>query len=174
MKQPARSRTRDHGCGRVSATSIRRSLVLALTVGATLMGLALPASASRPIIFPSEPFEIVAPFPDICSFPLTATINFNTHTILFVDAAGNMTRGFTGGQLFVTWTRDDTGFSRTFAVSGPAFFDEAFNVIRSTGRSVTSMEGVGLVLASGNLTYDAPDVIASMTGHAVSICDLMS
>jgi hypothetical protein len=158
----------------VYATFIRRSLVLALTVAATLMGLALPASAARPIIFPSEPFEIVAPYPDICSFPLTATINFNTHTIMFVDEAGNLTRGFTGGQLFVTWTRDDTGFSRRFAVSGPSFFDEAFTVLRSTGRSVTSMEGAGLVLASGNLTYDSPDVIATLKGHAVSICDLMS
>jgi hypothetical protein len=157
---------------------MRRSLVvLAMTIAAAL-GLASPSSASQPIITRSGPFEVVIPFPDICPFPLTATVSGNTHTITFVDAAGNPTRGFAGGQLFVTWTRDDTGFSRTFAIAGPGFFDAAGNPIRGTGRWATPLEGTGWVLASGNLTLDGLEdgfaVIESLNGRAVSICELMS
>lgn len=153
---------------------MRRSLVvLAMTLAAAL-GLASPSSASEPIITRSGPFEVVIPFPDICAFPLTATLSGNTHSVTFVDAAGNPTRGFAAGQLFVTWTRDDTGASRTFAIAGPSFFDAAGNAIRGTGRWVTLLEGTGLVLASGNLTLDELQAITAMNGHASSICDLMS
>jgi hypothetical protein len=156
---------------------MRRVLVLVMTVGA-LAGLALPASASQPIITRSGPFEAVIPFPDVCSFPMTATVRGSTHSITFVDAAGNPTSGFAGGKLFVTWTRDDTGFSRTFAISGPTFFDAAGNAIHGTGRWTTPMVGTGWVLANGNLTFDGLEdgfaLISSMKGHAVSICDLMS
>lgn len=156
---------------------MRRVLVLAVTVGA-LAGSALPAEAAQPIITRSGPFEAVIPFPDVCSFPMTATVRGNTFSITFVDAAGNPTRGFAGGQLFVTWTRDDTGFSRTFAISGPTFFDAAGNAVRGAGRWTTPMAGTGWVLASGNLTLDGLEdgfaLISSMKGHAVSICDLMS
>jgi hypothetical protein len=102
----------------VYTSRMRRVLVLAMVVGA-LIGFALPASAYQPIITHSGSFETVIPFPDVCSFPMTATVSGSTHSITFVDAAGNPTRGFAGGRLFVTWTRDDTGFSRTFAIAGP-------------------------------------------------------
>jgi hypothetical protein len=178
MKQPTRGRTLDHRSTRAPATSIRRSFLLALTVGTALIGLALPASASQPIITHSGPFEAVIPFPDVCAFPMTATVSGSTHSITFVDEAGNPTSGFAGGRLFVTWTRDDTGFARTFAIAGPGFFDAAGNAIRGTGRWTTPMEGTGWVLANGNLTLDGLEdgfaLISSMHGHAVSICDLMS
>ncbi len=151
--------------------------VVGVTVGA-LIGLAGPASASQPIITHSGPFEAVIPFPDVCSFPLTATVTGNTHSTTFVDAAGNPTRGFAGGKLFVTWTRDDTGASRTFAISGPTFFDAEGNAVQGRGRWTTPMEGAGWVLASGNLTLDGLKdgfaLISSLNGRAVSICDLMA
>jgi hypothetical protein len=156
---------------------MRRILALTMAVG-LLMAFALPSQASQPIITRSGPFVAVIPFPDLCSFPMTATVRGNTHSITFVDAAGNSTRGFAGGQLSVTWARDDTGFTRTFAIAGPTFFDAAGNGIRGAGRWTTPMVGTGWVLASGNLTLDGLEdgfaLISSMKGHAVSICDLMS
>ncbi len=47
---------------------MRRVLVLVVTVGA-LAGLALPASASQPIITHSGPVEAVIPFRSLCDGP---------------------------------------------------------------------------------------------------------
>jgi hypothetical protein len=156
---------------------MRRIFVLTMAAG-VVVGLALPSQASQPIITHTGPFEAVIPFPTVCLFPLTATVRGSTHSITFVDAAGNQTRAWAGGQLFVTWTRDDTLFTRTFAIAGPTFFDAAGNGIRGTGRWTTPMVGTGWVLANGNLTLDGLQdgfpLISSMKGHAVSICDLMS
>ena len=156
---------------------MRRIFVLILAAG-VLAGSAVPSQASRPIITHSGPFEAVIPFPHVCSFPLTATVRGSTHSITFVDASGNPTRGFAGGRLSVAWTRDDTRSTRTFAIAGPTFFDAAGNAIRGAGGWTTPMVGTGWVLAHGNLTFngleDGFPLISSMRGHAVSICDLMS
>ena len=95
-----------------------------------------------------------------------------------LPASGNAIRGFAGGQLFVTWQRDDTGFSRTFAISGPTFFDAEGNAVLGTGRWTTPMVDTGWVLAAGHLTFDGTldgfSLISTMNGSSRSLCDLMA
>jgi hypothetical protein len=137
------------------------------------------AHAAEPQIVKGEPFEVEIPFPDVCpDFQMVATVRGRPHSITFVDNDGNTVRGFLGGQLFVTWTRLDTGFSRTFAISGPTFFDSSGTPVRGTGRWTTPLKGTGWVLANGNLTLDGFEdgfsVIEDYNGRATAICDLMS
>jgi hypothetical protein len=154
----------------------RTCLVVSLLVGSMFLGGA--ASAAQPTITAGEPFEVDIPFPDVCEFEMTATVRGQTHSITFVDSSGETVRGFAGGQLFVTWTRDDTGFSRTFAIAGPTFFDASGTPVRGTGRWTTPLAGTGWVLANGNLTFDGFEdgfsLIASYRGNVRTICDLMS
>jgi hypothetical protein len=137
-----------------------------------------PAVAAPPQISHPTSFEVEIPFPDVCSFPMTATVRGRTLSITFFDASGDAIRGFAGGQLFVTWQRDDTGFSRTFAISGPTFFDAEGTAVMGTGRWTTPMVDVGWVLAAGHLTFDGTQdgfaLISTMNGSSRSLCDLMS
>ena len=152
------------------------------TLGAaviTALLLVPPAHAAQPIIIPGEPFSVDFAFPDVCpDFAMVATVKGRPHTILFVDSDGNVTRGFAGGQLFVTWTRTDTGFSRMFSIAGPTFFDSSFTPVRGTGRWTTPLQGTGWVLANGNLTFtgfqDGFSLITSYKGRVTPLCDLMS
>jgi hypothetical protein len=157
---------------------MRRTLLLGFLVTATLCVGVGHAGAARPTITPGEPFEVVVPFPDVCDFELTATVRGKPHSITFVDESGATVRGFAGGQLFVTWTRDDTGSSRTFAISGPTFSDATGTPVRGTGRWTTPLAGTGWVLANGNLTFDGFQdgfsLIASYRGNVRSLCDLLS
>jgi hypothetical protein len=148
-----------------------------LMVGMLIMW-APGANAAKPSITAPSSFEVEIPFPDMCSFPMTAIVRGRTLSITFLDASGTAIRGFAGGQLFVTYTRDDTGFSRTFAISGPTFFDATGAAVRGAGRWTTPMVDAGWVLANGNLTFDGTEdgfsLISTMSGNAVSLCDLMS
>lgn len=156
---------------------MRRLLVAVLTIAGVLT-FAGPASAAKPQITAGTPFEVEIPFPDVCEFSMTAVVSGRSHSITFVDASGTTIRGFSGGQLSVTWTRDDTGFSRTFSIAGPTFYDATGDAVRGTGRWTTPLEGTGWVLANGNLTFDGFQdgfsLITSYRGHVTSICDLMS
>jgi hypothetical protein len=156
---------------------MRRILVAFLSIAGVLT-FAVPASAAKPEMTAGVPFEVEIPFPDVCEFSMTAVVSGRSHSITFVDASGAAIRGFSGGQLMVTWTRDDTGFSRTFSIAGPTFFDATGAAVRGTGRWTTPLEGTGWVLANGNLTFDGFQdgfsLIASYRGHVTSICDLMS
>jgi hypothetical protein len=149
--------------------------LLAITA---VIAFALPASAAKPQITAGTPFEVEIPFPDVCDFPMTATVAGRSHSITFVDAAGNTIRGFSGGQLFVTWARDDGTLSRTFSIAGPTFYDSSGDAVRGTGRWTTPLEGTGWVLANGNLTFDGFQdgfsLIVDYSGNVTSICDLMS
>jgi hypothetical protein len=154
-----------------------------ILIGTAMLGIllapAVPAGAARPQITPGEYFEAEVPFPDVCSdFEMTATVRGKPHAITFVDASGDPIRGFAGGQLFVTWTRDDTGFSRTFTISGPTFYDGAGNPVRGTGRWTTPVAGTGWALVNGNLTFDGFQdgfsLVVAYRGRATSICDLMA
>jgi len=163
-----------------TATSWRGArVVLALLafLASTLAPLPV-ASAAEPIRNPPTSFEVDIPFPDVCDFPMTATVRGRTHSLTFVDESGAVVRGFAGGQLFVTWVRDDTGFSRTFAISGPTFFTADGTAYRGTGRWTTPMVDTGWVLATGNLTFDGTQdgfsLISSTRGNVTSICSLMS
>lgn len=122
--------------------------------------------------------DAVIPFPDICPFPLTAHVEGKNMAITFFDASGNAVRGSLHGQLFVTFTRDDTGLSRRFTISGPTFFAADGTAIRGTGRWTTPMFEVGWVLASGNLefvgTEDGFALIGSVRGHVRPLCDLLA
>jgi hypothetical protein len=122
---------------------MRRPLAaVLLTLGAIVFPMTSAGAAQPQISLPSS-FEVVIPLPDICAFPMTAVVRGRTLAITFLDATGTSIRGFAGGQLFVTYTRDDTGFSRTFAISGPTFFDASGAAVRGTGRWTTPMVDVG-------------------------------
>jgi hypothetical protein len=157
---------------------MRRIVTTVLAALGTIVVPATLAGATPPQITPGESFEAAIPFPDVCDFPLTATVRGRQHTIVFVDASGTPVSGILSGQLFVTWTRDDTGFSRTFSISGPGFLDTEGNQIHGVGRWTTPMVDVGWVLASGNLTLNGTQdgfaLIESVSGHVQSICDLLS
>ena len=158
---------------------MRRTATFLLAVGLVL-ALAPAAGAVKPIFTPGEYFEVEVPFPDVCpDFEMVATVRGKPHAITFLDAAGNATRGHSAGQLSVTWMRTDTGFSRTFVISGPTFSDASGVAVRGTGRWTTPLDGTGWVLASGNLTFDGYtadgwSLIGSYHGRATSICDLMA
>jgi hypothetical protein len=157
---------------------MRRTLgAVLLTLGAVVLP-SVPAGAGQPQITLPSSFEVVIPFPDICAFPITAVVRGRTLSITFLDTSGTAVRGFAGGQLFVTYARDDTGFARTFAIAGPTFFDATGVAIRGTGRWTTPMVDVGWVLANGNLTFDGTQdgfsLISAVNGNSVSLCDLLS
>jgi hypothetical protein len=158
---------------------IRRMLLLLTGVLLVVLTLGMPARAAKPVITAGTPFEVVIPFPDVCpDFEMEATVAGRTHAITFLDNDGNVVRGFAGGQLFVTWERLDTGFSRTFSIAGPTFYDSTGAPVRGTGRWTTPLEGTGWVLANGNLTLDGFEdgfsLIVDYNGNATAICDLMS
>jgi len=150
---------------------------IALVAGMLII-LAPSANAAKPSMTAPSSFSVEIPFPDMCSFPMTAVVRGRTLSITFLDASGTAIRGFAGGQLFVTYTRDDNNFSRTFAISGPTFFDASGAAVRGAGRWTTPMVDAGWVLANGHLTFDGTEdgfsLISSMNGNAVSLCDLMS
>jgi len=157
---------------------MRRTLTFSLLIAAVL-AVGVPAHAAAPEITAGTPFSVDIPFPDVCpDFQMVATVAGRSHSITFVDNDGNVVRGFSGGQLKVTWQRLDNGFSRTFSIAGPTFFDSSGDAVRGTGRWTTPLEGTGWVLANGNLTFDGFQdgfsLIASYKGHTTSICDLMS
>jgi hypothetical protein len=157
---------------------MRRTFAAVLLTLAVVVLPMIPAGAAPPQISLPSSFEVVIPFPDMCAFPMTAIVRGRTLAITFLDATGTAIRGFAGGQLFVTYTRDDTGFSRTFSIAGPTFFDASGVAIRGTGRWTTPMVDVGWVLANGNLTFDGTQdgfsLISTLNGNSVSLCDLMS
>lgn len=136
------------------------------------------AHAAPPTITKPAAFSVDIPFPDVCDFPMTATVRGRTLGITFVDGQGATIRGFAGGQLFVTWTRDDGLLSRTFVISGPTFSDANGVAVHGTGRWTTPVAGTGWALVIGNLTFDGYQdgfsLVVSHTGPATSICDLMA
>ena len=150
-----------------------RRILISLVVAAALVWM-VPGAAGAEAPERSLPtsFEVDVDFPDLCAFPLTAHVEGRTLALTFDD------RGFAGGQLFVTWTRLDTGESLRLAISGPTFFDALGNAVRGTGRWVAPMEGVGWVLAAGNLTFQGTEgglgLITSMTGSATPICEVLA
>src|SRR5512141_2963620 len=156
-----------------------RRILFGVGVLVALIATALPVGAAQPVIAPGEPFEVEIPFPNVCpDFEMVATVRGRTHSITFVDKDGNTISGFSGGQLFVTWTRTDTGFSKTFSIAGPTFYDSEGNAVRGTGRWTTPLDGTGWVLANGTLTFDGFQdgfsLIISYRGNANAICDLMA
>lgn len=157
---------------------MRRTVTTLLIAATAICGAALPAVAAKPKITPGAPFEVDISFPDVCDFSMTATVRGRTHAITFVDNSGEVVRGFSGGQLFVTWVRDDNDFARTFAIAGPTFYDSSGTAVQGTGRWTTPLDGTGWVLANGNLTFDGLEdgfsLIASYRGNVSPICELMS
>jgi len=156
-----------------------RRILLGTLLASALVVPAIPAGAAKPQITGGEPFEVVIPFPDVCGeFELVATVRGRTRTITFVDREGDVIRGFSGGQLFVTWTRVDTGFSRTFTISGPGFYDAEGNAVRGAGRWTTPLQDTGWALVIGNLTLDGLQdgfsLVVDYNGRATSICELMA
>lgn len=151
-----------------------RKAVSILAIGSVIaiLGPAGIANAAPPERF-SFPVDDVVPF-DACSYDMTAHVVGKNHLMFFVDGDGNVIRGFLGGQLSVTFTRDDTGASRTFVISGPSFFDASGTIVRGTGRWATPTADGTFVIASGNLMMDADGAILEANGNLRDLCELMA
>lgn len=146
-------------------------LLTALVVGVLGSGV---ASSAPPIRTPAEAFDFELDFTGICSFPLVARVQGSTHSLTFVDADGEAIRSWTGGQLFVTWIRTDTGASRRFAIPGPTFYGADGNPIRGTGTWANpELDGTWFMTA-GIIVLDETYSTVSMVGRKWAVCDLMS
>ena len=130
------------------------------------------ANAAKPERF-SFPVDDVLSF-DVCSFDMTAHVVGKNHLIFFVDGSGNVIRGFLAGPLSVTFTRNDTGASRRFTISGPSFFDATGTIVRGTGRWAAPTVDGTFVIASGNLMMDAFGAIVEANGNLRDLCELMA
>jgi hypothetical protein len=146
-----------------------------LVVGSMLaiLGPAGIANAAKPDRF-SFPVDDTVALEGVCSFDMTAHVVGKNHLTFFVDGDGNVIRGHLGGQLSVTFTRDDTGASRRFTISGPSFFDASGTIVRGTGRWATPTADGTFVIASGNLMMDADGAILEASGNLRELCDLMA
>jgi hypothetical protein len=157
--------------GRKEVVMRRTRAVLAIAIAILApSGIASAAKPQRE----SFPVEAVIPFGGLCTFDLTAHVVGKNHLIIFVDADGNPTGGFLAGQLFVTFTRDDTGASQTFTISGPSFFDENLDLVPGTGRWATFTADGTFVIASGNFVMDAIGTILEAKGNVRDLCQLMA
>jgi hypothetical protein len=148
---------------------------LAILASGSLIAILGPvgiANAAKPQRF-SFPVDDVLQL-DVCSFDMTAHVVGKNHLTFFVDGDGNVIRGFLAGQLSVTFTRDDTGASRTFTISGPSFFDATGTIVRGTGRWATPTADGTFVIASGDLMMDASGAIVEANGNRRDLCELMA
>jgi hypothetical protein len=130
------------------------------------------ASAAKPQRTAPARVEFDVPFPDICAFPLVAHVEGFTHLITFVDANGDTVRGWTGGQLFVTWENLETHETRRFAIPGPTFFAADGTPVRGTGPWANpDLDGTWYMMA-GNLLLDDAFNTVSLRGRKVPVCSL--
>jgi hypothetical protein len=148
-------------------------LTLTLITSLLLVG---PASAAKPTIVRGESFEAVIPFPGACGdFGLVATVSGKTHYITFADGSG-----VSGGQFFMTWSRDDDpSVARTFAISGPTFYDITGAIDHGTGSWTVPLEDRTWVIVHGKLTLsdvvvDGFQALEDYVGTSVSVCDLLA
>jgi hypothetical protein len=146
--------------------------VLAIGTVVAILGPLGVANAAKPDRI-SFPVEITEPF-EACEFDMTAHVEGKNHLTFFVDGDGDVIRGFLAGQLSVTFTRDDTGASRTFTISGPSFFDATGTIVRGTGRWATPTVDGTFVIASGNLMMDATGAVVEANGNLRDLCELMA
>ncbi len=150
----------------------KASAVLAIASLIAILGPLGIADAAKPQRF-SFPVDDVLQF-GACPFDMTAHVVGKNHLTFFVDGAGNVIRGHLAGQLSVTFTRNDTGASRTFTISGPSFFDASGTIVRGTGRWATPTADGTFVIASGNLMFDASGTILESSGNLRDLCELMA
>jgi hypothetical protein len=150
----------------------RASAIVAIGSLLAIFGPIGIANAAKPQQF-SFPVNDVLPF-GACPFDMTAHVVGKNHLIFFVDGDGNVIRGFLAGQLSVTFTRDDTGASQRFTISGPSFFDATGTIVRGTGRWATPTADGTFVIASGNLMMDADGTILESSGNLRDLCALMA
>ena len=150
-----------------------RRLVVLFLPALVLMLLAPAAIAAPPDRTPPTAFTVDLDFGDTCAFPMTAHLVGFTHAITFLDADGDPVRGFNGGRLKVTFTRTDTGFSRTFSISGPTHV-AADGTIRGTGTWANPTLDGTWYLAAGNLTLDDAFITVAQRGRAFPLCDVMA
>jgi hypothetical protein len=153
---------------------MRRTLTLVAVALATATLIPPGIAGAAPPQRDRFPVDVVIPFPGVCAFDLTAHVVGKNHLLTFVDADGNQLGGFLGGQLFVTFTRDDAGAARTFTISGPSFFDENGTLVRGTGRWATFTSDGNFVIASGNFVMDAIATILEAKGNLRDVCELMA
>jgi hypothetical protein len=153
---------------------MRRALALVAVALATATLVPSGIAGAAPPQHDRFPVDAVIPFPGVCAFDMTAHVVGKNHLITFVDADGNQIGGFLGGQLSVTFTRDDTGEARTFTISGPTFFDENGTIVRGVGRWATFTAEGSFVIASGNFVMDAIGTILEAKGNLRDICGLMA
>ena len=143
---------------------------------AFVLALLIPGSAAAapPVRTAPAHFELDIDFPTICAFPLVAHVEGFTHFITFVDADGDAIRGWTGGRLFVTFTRTDTGESRTFAIPGPTFFAGDGTPIRGTGTWANPELDGTWYLAAGIIYLDENFNTVSSVGRKFALCEVLA
>ena len=151
----------------------KASAILAIGVIVVILGPVGIANAAKPERF-SFPVDDTVAFDGVCAFDMTAHVVGKNHLSFFVDGDGNVIRGHLAGQLSVTFTRDDTGATRTFTISGPSFFDASGTLVRGTGRWATVTVDGTFVIASGNLMMDATATILAANGNLRDLCELMA
>ena len=153
---------------------MRRFVRLMLVACALIAAIPSLALAAPPERTSPERVSFDIDFPTICDFPLVAHVESYTHSITFVDENGDPIRAWTGGQLFVTWERTDTGETRTFAIAGPTFFAGDGTPIRGTGTWANpDLDGTWYMLA-GQLQLDENFFTVSSVGRKFAVCDLMA
>jgi hypothetical protein len=153
---------------------MRRLVPLLLSAFVALILVAGPALAAAPSRTAPERYEFDLDFPGICAFPLVAHVEGYTHSITFVNSNGDTIRGWTGGQLFVTWIRTDTDASQRFAIPGPTFFAADGSPIRGTGTWANpELDGTWFMTA-GIIVLDENFNTVSMVGRKFAVCDLMA
>jgi hypothetical protein len=151
-----------------------KRIVVCTTLSVLALALAAPpVSAAQPIFARgSTGFDIAFPA-EICGFAIDAHVRTKAQTITFVDADGNPVRGLSTGQLFVTLTNADSGFSRTFAIPGPSFFDATGTLVHGTGTWLTFTAAGAFVLAAGNMDMDPTGNILAIRGRTFDVCELL-
>jgi hypothetical protein len=155
---------------------MRRAAAPVVFALAIVLAGAHPAGAARPSATPpGEPFEAVFPFPGACgSFGLVATVWGRTHVITFADGSG-----ISGGQFFITWSRDDDPtVSATFAISGPTFFDTTGAIDHGVGSWAVPLEDRSWVMVHGYLTLsdviiDEFQALDHYIGTSTNVCGLL-
>jgi hypothetical protein len=118
-------------------------------------------------------FEFDVDFSGLCSFDVLAHARGDTQLIVFVDGSGTPTRAISTGQFFVTLTNVDSGFSRTFAIPGPSFFDATGTLVHGTGTWLTITANGAFVLAAGNMDLAPDSTLLSIRGRTFDVCSLL-
>ncbi|TCO44906.1 hypothetical protein EV646_10978 [Kribbella antiqua] len=152
---------------------IMRSFALLAVALASCLVAVQAAQAAPPVVPNGEPFEILSPAGEYCSFPLRIS----------GESAAVVRPGSPNGDLIITGavavtvTNLATGESRSYNVSGPTFVDaqtglQVFRGPALIGQPVSvNAEDTFLIITRGQWTFDPTTTAHSFRGRiAHDIC----